>query len=85
MNTNVCFKTSFKRSLCLSLFGQRNQTPQTHGVSVILKVLQFIVPFLATSGAEITHFTLTTLKIVSYAIVITLHLQHQSVIPQQTL
>ncbi len=57
MNTNVCFKTSFKRSLCLSLFGQRNQTPQTHGVSVIVNVLQFIVPLLATSGAEITHFT----------------------------
>ncbi len=39
--------------------------PQTHGVSVILNVLQFIVPFLATSGAEMTHFTFTTLKILS--------------------
>ncbi len=57
MNEYKGFKTSFKRSLCLSLFGQRNQTPQTHGVSVIVNVLQFIVPLLATSGAEITHFT----------------------------
>lgn len=57
--------------------------PQTHGV--IVNVLHITVPFLTTTGAEITHFTFKTLKRLSHAKVITSHLQHQCLIPQQTL